>query len=81
MTTALRRSVEIGVESLGGDCAQFLAATRPGAQGAVLLHSALPVKMFGRGAWPAGVTSLADYDADATELLWSRVLAFLSGAT
>lgn len=41
--------------SLGGDCAQFLAGTRPGAQAAVLLHSALPVHVLGLEAWPASV--------------------------
>lgn len=41
--------------SLGGDCAQFLAGSRPGARGAVLLHSALPVQEFGLKAWPSTV--------------------------
>jgi dienelactone hydrolase len=41
--------------SLGGDCAQFLAGNRPGAQGAVLLHSALPVRELGLKAWPSTV--------------------------
>jgi dienelactone hydrolase len=40
--------------SLGVLPAQLLAQTRPGAQGALLLHSAVPLEEFG-GAWPAGV--------------------------
>jgi dienelactone hydrolase len=77
MTTALRRSEEIGMSnffarseeavsrlpeelvymgfSLGGDCAQFLAGRRPGAHGAVLLHSALPVRVLGLKTWPPTV--------------------------
>jgi dienelactone hydrolase len=77
MSTALRRSEEIGMRnfiarseeavsrlpeelvymgfSLGGDCAQFLAGSRPGAEGAVLFHSALPVHELGLKAWPPTV--------------------------
>jgi dienelactone hydrolase len=40
--------------SLGAMPAQQLAQTRPGAKGAVLLHSAVPPSEFG-GDWPAGV--------------------------
>jgi dienelactone hydrolase len=40
--------------SLGGMPAQMLAQTRPGAKGAVLLHSAMPPSEFG-GEWPPGV--------------------------
>ena len=40
--------------SLGVVAAQLLAQTRPGARGALLLHSCLPVSEFGE-AWPAGV--------------------------
>lgn len=40
--------------SLGVVPAQQLAQTRPGARGALLLHSCLPVSVFG-GAWPDGV--------------------------
>ena len=40
--------------SLGGMPAQELAQTRPGAQGALLFHSAIPASEFG-GAWPEGV--------------------------
>jgi dienelactone hydrolase len=40
--------------SLGGMPAQKLAQTRPGAQGALLFHAAIPTAEFG-GAWPDDV--------------------------
>ena len=40
--------------SLGVVPAQMLAQNRPGARGALLLHSCLPTSAFGEG-WPAGV--------------------------
>lgn len=40
--------------SFGVTIAQKLAQTRPGARGALLIHSCLPVAEFGE-AWPAGV--------------------------
>ena len=40
--------------SLGVMPAQMLAMTRPGATGAVFMHSAVPLSEFG-GAWPPGV--------------------------
>jgi dienelactone hydrolase len=40
--------------SLGVLPAQMLAQTRPGAKGALLFHSAIPISEFG-GGWPAGV--------------------------
>lgn len=40
--------------SLGVLPAQMLAQTRPGAAGALLLHSCIPTAEFG-GGWPAGV--------------------------
>ncbi|THV32165.1 dienelactone hydrolase family protein [Glycomyces paridis] len=40
--------------SFGVTIAQRLAQTRPGARGALLLHSCLPVTEFGE-AWPKGV--------------------------
>jgi dienelactone hydrolase len=38
--------------SMGAASAQWLAATRPGARGAVLLHAALPVQALGLERWP-----------------------------
>ncbi|HSE07107.1 MAG TPA: dienelactone hydrolase family protein [Nocardioidaceae bacterium] len=40
--------------SFGVTIAQRLAQTRPGARGALLMHSCIPVTEFGE-AWPAGV--------------------------
>ncbi|MGY1829438.1 dienelactone hydrolase family protein [Geodermatophilus sp. SYSU D01180] len=49
--------------SLGVLPAQRLAQTRPGARGAVLLYSCLPVEEF--GSWPAGVpVQVHGMDAD-----------------
>ncbi|AKF11285.1 Dienelactone hydrolase [Sandaracinus amylolyticus] len=41
--------------SMGTGAAQLLAATRPGARGAVLLHGALPIEALELDAWPASV--------------------------
>lgn len=40
--------------SFGVTIAQFLAQTRPGAKGALLIYSCIPVSEFGN-AWPEGV--------------------------
>ena len=39
--------------SLGAAAAQLLAATKPGARGAILMHGAIPPQMLGVNAWPA----------------------------
>ncbi|HEY8372137.1 MAG TPA: dienelactone hydrolase family protein [Pseudonocardiaceae bacterium] len=50
--------------SLGVLPAQMLAQTRPGAKGALLLHSCAPVSTFG-GSWPEGVPlQIHTMDAD-----------------
>lgn len=50
--------------SLGVMPAQLLAQTRPGARGALFLHSCLPTSEFGDG-WPAGVpVQIHGMDAD-----------------
>jgi dienelactone hydrolase len=41
--------------SNGAASAELLAATRPGARAAILMHGALPLEAFGAAAWPAGV--------------------------
>jgi dienelactone hydrolase len=41
--------------SNGGACAELLAATRPGAKGAILIHAPLPIKPLGWTDWPASV--------------------------
>jgi dienelactone hydrolase len=50
--------------SLGVVCAQKLAQTRPGARGALLFYSCVPVSEFG-SAWPRGVpVQVHGMDAD-----------------
>jgi dienelactone hydrolase len=39
--------------SNGGACAELLAATRPGARGAILMHAPLPIRSLGWDIWPA----------------------------
>ncbi len=41
--------------SNGGACAELLAATRPGARGAILIHSPLMVRDLGWTVWPTNV--------------------------
>jgi dienelactone hydrolase len=49
---------------MGCMCAQKLAQTRPGAQGALLFDSCIPVSEFGPG-WPEGVpVQIHAMDAD-----------------
>lgn len=53
--------------SLGNDAAELLAATTPGAQGAVLMHSAVPVEgfsEFGVERWPKEVPVQVHYAAE-----------------
>ena len=38
--------------SMGAAAAQFLAVTRPGARGAVLMHAVLPLSAMGTDRWP-----------------------------
>src|ERR687888_1936514 len=47
--------------SLGAGPAELLAATRPGALGAVLMHGALPIEPFGIQFWPTGVPVQVHY--------------------
>ena len=41
--------------SNGGACAELLAATRPGARGAILIHAPLMVRDLGWTVWPSNV--------------------------
>jgi dienelactone hydrolase len=53
--------------SLGNDAAELLAATTPGARGAVLMHSAVPVEEFsefGVERWPRRVPVQVHYAAE-----------------
>lgn len=38
--------------SNGGACAELLAATRPGARAAILMHAPLPIRSLGWETWP-----------------------------
>ncbi|GAA4880985.1 dienelactone hydrolase family protein [Serinicoccus chungangensis] len=64
--------------SFGVTIAQRLAQTRPGARGALLLHSCLPVSEFG-GSWPEGVPvqihGMADDEFFEEDLPAARELA------
>ena len=58
--------------SLGVMPAQALAQTRPGARGALLFYSAVPVSEFGP-SWPDGVpVQIHGMDADPTSMLRAR---------
>ncbi|MDQ4128524.1 MAG: dienelactone hydrolase family protein [Actinomycetota bacterium] len=53
--------------SLGNVPAELLAATTPGARGAVLMHGAIPIEAFsefGVDRWPAGLPVQVHYAAD-----------------
>jgi dienelactone hydrolase len=56
--------------SNGGVAAEYLAATRPGALGAVLFAAGIPLEMFARvegeeiSAWPTGVPVQVHYTVD-----------------
>jgi len=49
--------------SMGASVAELLAATRPGAQGAVLMHGALPISEIDVERWPATVPVSVHYMA------------------
>jgi len=51
----LREDLVYAGFSNGGACAELLAATRPGARGAILIHAPLPIRDLGWKAWPATV--------------------------
>ena len=57
---------------MGAAAAQVLAATRPGARAAVLLHGALPLAATG-GSWPSGVP-VALHHGQADPLLDARAI-------
>lgn len=72
--------------SNGGACAELLAATRPGARGAILMHAPLPIRDLGWKTWPATVPVQVHFaekdplrDQKGIDSLASRVRA--SGAT
>lgn len=50
--------------SMGCGAAEFLAATRPGARGALLISGALDPRSFGVGSWPQRVPVQVHHAAD-----------------
>ena len=47
--------------SLGAAASEFLAATRPGAKAAILLHAVIPLPSLGLTRWPANVSVQIHY--------------------
>ena len=70
--------------SLGAVHAEVLAASRPGALGAVLMHGAVPIEAlgeyFGVERWPAGVPVQVHYAADDPWVEAKEVVAPLGEA-
>jgi dienelactone hydrolase len=71
--------------SLGGLPAELLAATRPGAKGLILLHTAIPLDGFEVQEWPASVPvqvhfATADPYRDKAELQSFEASVRASGA-
>jgi dienelactone hydrolase len=71
--------------SLGGVPAELLAATRPGAKGLILLHTAIPLDAFEVQEWPATVPvqvhfATADPYRDKAELQSFEASVRASGA-
>jgi dienelactone hydrolase len=64
--------------SNGGACAELLAATRPGARGAILMHAPLPIRDLGWKAWPATVP-LQVHFAEKDPLRDQKVIDTLAG--
>ena len=50
--------------SMGAAAAQFLAATRPDARGAILMHAVLPLAAFGLESWPNVPVQIHTSEAD-----------------
>jgi dienelactone hydrolase len=65
--------------SMGAGAAEFLAATRPGARGALLMSGALDPRAMGIERWPQGVPVQVHYAADDAEVDRAQVDA-LAGA-
>jgi dienelactone hydrolase len=62
--------------SLGAAAAEYLAATRPGAVAAVLMHGADPVAEMGGERWPAGVPAQVHYAREDPWVDAAEVAAF-----
>jgi dienelactone hydrolase len=82
----LPRGVVYAGFSNGGACAELLAATRPGARGAVLMHAPLMMRDLGWTVWPSHVpvqVHFADRDPIRSQAVIDTLAAKVrqSGAT
>ncbi|HXA04510.1 MAG TPA: dienelactone hydrolase family protein [Bryobacteraceae bacterium] len=64
--------------SNGGACAELLAATRPGASGAILMHAPLPIRDLGWKVWQATVPVQVHF-AEKDPLRNEKVIDALAG--
>jgi dienelactone hydrolase len=64
--------------SNGGACAELLAATRPGARAAILMHAPLPIRDLGWESWPATVPVQVHF-AEQDPLRNQKVIDSLAG--
>ena len=65
--------------SMGAAAAGWLAATRPNAQGALLMHGVVPIATLGEQGWPAAVPAQVHYAAEDPWVDESAVDAFVAG--
>jgi dienelactone hydrolase len=65
--------------SMGAGVAEYLAVSRPGATGLILMHGALPLESMGAASWP-GPVDLQMHYADADPLVDAGVVATLAEA-
>lgn len=73
----LRHDVVYAGFSNGGACAELLAATRPGARGAILMHAPLPIRDLGWTKWPKGAPVQVHF-ADKDPLRNDKVIEMLA---
>jgi dienelactone hydrolase len=64
--------------SNGGACAELLAATRPGARGAILMHAPLMIRDLGWKVWPTAVPVQVHF-AEKDPLRNEKVIEALAG--
>jgi dienelactone hydrolase len=63
--------------SNGGACSELLAATRPGARAAILMHAPLPIRDLGWTSWPATVPVQVHF-AEQDPLRNEKIIATLA---
>lgn len=73
----LRNDLVYAGFSNGGACAELLAATRPGARGAILMHAPLPIRDLGWTKWP-GTVPVQVHFADKDPLRNEKVIEALA---